>query len=461
MATIEAVLNSIDANLDASRERLFDLLRIPSVSTDPAYTGDCLRAANWLADYLKALGYSADVRPTPGHPMVVGHAAAKRKDAPHILFYGHYDVQPPDPLELWAMAPFAPRIAEGAGGPEIVARGASDDKGQLMTFLEACRAFEAHGGLPCHVTFLFEGEEETGSPSLPAFLAANRDELSKPDLALICDTSMWNARTPAITVMLRGLAQEEVIIRGPSHDLHSGMFGGPVPNPIHVLAKIIGDLHDDQGRVTLPGFYDGVPELPEDIAQQWRDLEFDERAYLAAIGLTQAGGEAGRGVIEQIWARPTCDVNGIVGGYTGKGAKTVLPAQASAKFSFRLVGRQDPGALMESFREFVRARLLPDTTAEFISHGASGALQLPFGSEALARARRALTEEWGRDAVLAGCGGSIPIVGAFRRDLGMDALMIGFALDDDRIHSPNEKYSWLSFHKGARSWARVLDALAA
>jgi acetylornithine deacetylase/succinyl-diaminopimelate desuccinylase-like protein len=378
-----------------------------------------------------------------------------------VLFYGHYDVQPPDPLELWESDPFAPRLTAGKDGQEIVARGASDDKGQLMTFIEACRAFEANGGLPCHVTFLFEGEEETGSPSLPGFLAEHKEELSQAGLALVCDTSMWNAHTPAITVMLRGLAQEEVIIRGPSHDLHSGMFGGPVPNPIHILGKIIGDLHDDAGQVTLPGFYDGVPELPEAVAEQWRKLEFNESEFLSSLGLTCAAGETGRSVIEKIWARPTCDVNGIVGGYTGRGAKTVLPAQASAKFSFRLVGAQDAKSVLESFRNFVRARLPADAQVEFLNHGASNALQLPFGSEALSRAQRALTEEWDKEAVLAGCGGSIPIVGAFKRDLDMDALMIGFALDDDRIHSPNEKYSWTSFHKGARSWARILDALAA
>ncbi len=460
MATIDAVLNTIDANLPASTQRLFDLLSIPSVSTDPAYTQHCQRAANWLADQLKGLGYTADVRETPGHPIVVGHAKAKRKDAPHVLFYGHYDVQPADPLGLWETDPFAPRLAAGKDGDEIVARGASDDKGQLMTFIEACRAFEENGGLPCNVTFLFEGEEETGSPSLPGFLAANKDELSQPDIALVCDTSMWNATTPAITVMLRGLAQEEVFIRIASHDLHSGMFGGPVNNPVHVLAKIIADLHDEEGKVTLPGFYAGVPEIPEDIAEQWRALDFDEAAWLGEIGLTRIGGEKGRGILEQIWARPTCDVNGVVGGYTGKGSKTVLPAEASAKFSFRLVGKQDAKAVLESFRAFVKERLPADAKVEFVNHGASNALQLPFGSEALNRARRALTEEWDKEAALTGCGGSIPIVGAFKRDLNMDALMIGFALDDDRIHSPNEKYSYTSFHKGARSWARVLDALA-
>ena len=461
MATLEAILATIDKNIDASTQRLFDLLRIPSVSTDPAYTKECERAADWLVRELQGLGYSAESRPTPGHPIVVGHANAKRKDAPHLLFYGHYDVQPPDPLELWKTEPFAPRLQQGDGTQEIVARGASDDKGQLMTFVEACRAFEANGGLPCNVTFLFEGEEETGSPSLPEFLAANKAELSEPALALVCDTGMWNATTPGITIMLRGLVQEEVILRGASHDLHSGMFGGPVVNPIHVLAKIIGELHTEDGEVALPGFYDGVPELPEDIAAQWRELDFDEAAFLEGIGLSQVGGEAGRGVIEQIWARPTCDVNGIVGGYTGKGSKTVLPAQASAKFSFRLVGTQNPTKIVETFHAFVRERLPVDGTAEFSSHGASGASILPFGAEALKRARRALADEWGVEAALTGCGGSIPIVGAFKRDLGMDALMIGFALEDDRIHSPNEKYSLTSFHKGTRSWARVLAALAA
>ena len=460
MGNLDAVLSSIDANIDASKDRLVDLLSIPSISTDPAYTKECERAADWLVAALKGLGYFAESRATPGHPIVVGHAKAKRANAPHVLFYGHYDVQPADPLELWEAPPFEPRVRRGADAEEIVARGASDDKGQLMTFVEACRAYEANGGLPCDVTFLFEGEEETGSPSLPDFLAIYRLELSEPSLALVCDTAMWNAKTPAITVMLRGLAHEEVVLTAASHDLHSGMFGGPVVNPIHVLAKIIGDLHDADGKVTLPRFYDGVPEIPADVAAQWRALDFDESAFLSALGLTKVAGERGRGALEQIWARPTCEVNGVYGGYMGKGTKTVLPAKAGAKFSFRLVGTQDPEKVLESFRGFVRERLPADVKAEFSAHGASGALSLPFSSPELSRARKALGEEWGVDAALVGCGGSIPIVGAFKNELGMDALMIGFALDDDRIHSPNEKYSLTSFHKGARSWARVLAALA-
>ncbi|MDB5508531.1 MAG: Peptidase [Hyphomicrobiales bacterium] len=459
MPAIEQVLGKIDSNLDAAVQRLFGLLAIPSVSTDPAFAQDCQRAGQWLVDELKSLGFEVSLRQTAGHPMVVAHAKAKRRDVPHVLFYGHYDVQPADPLELWETDPFKPHLAETPEGQRIVARGAADDKGQLMTFVEACRAFMETGGLPCDVTILFEGEEETGSPSLPDFLAANRDEL-KADLMLVCDTGMWNKDTPAITTMLRGLVLEEVIVHGASRDLHSGMFGGPAINPIRVLGRIVADLHDDQNRVALPGFYDGVEDLPHDVAEQWHALDFDQQKFLADVGLSEPAGEHDRSVLEQIWSRPTCDVNGIVGGYTGKGSKTVLPAQASAKFSFRLVGKQDPDAVVESFRAFVRERLPADCRAEFLSHGASPALQLPFSSEALARARRALHQEWGREPVLAGSGGSIPIVGAFKKDLGMDTLMIGFGLDDDRIHSPNEKYEMSSFHKGARSWARVLDTLS-
>ena len=459
MAALDMVLAKIDANLDSALGRLFKLIEIPSISTDPAYAGECVRAAEWLAGELREIGCEATVRPTPGHPMIVGQAKAKRPDVPHVLFYGHYDVQPPDPLDLWETPPFEPRIAETGTGKQIVGRGVADDKGQLMTFIEACRAFKETGGIPCHLTFFLEGEEETGSPSLPAFLTANAAEL-KADMALVCDTGMWDKETPAITIMLRGLVLEEVVIHAANRDLHSGLFGGAAVNPIHVLARIIADLHDGKGRVTLPGFYNGVTELPEEIAAQWRDLHIRENGFLGDVGLAVPAGEEGRSVLEMVWSRPTCDVNGILGGYTGKGSKTVLPAQASAKFSFRLVGSQDPDKIAAAFRTFVKARLPADCRAEFVSHGASGALQLPFSSEALSLARRALQAEWGKEPVLAGCGGSIPVVGAFKHELGMDTLMIGFGLEDDRIHSPNEKYELSSFHKGIRSWARVLNALA-
>ncbi|MGO9390075.1 M20/M25/M40 family metallo-hydrolase [Rhodoblastus sp.] len=460
MSNLDKVLETLDADRQGALYRLFELLRFKSISTDPAYAPECARAADWLVAQLQSLGFEASSRPTAGHPIVVAKAKAARPDAPHVLIYGHYDVQPVDPVELWQSDPFDPRLVESETGPKIVARGAADDKGQLMTFVEACRAFRAHGGLPCGITFLFEGEEESGSTSLPAFLEANAKEL-RANLMLVCDTNMWDRDTPLITCMLRGLALEEVVIKAASRDLHSGMFGGPAVNPIHVLAKIIAGLRDETGRITLPGFYEGVPELPEEIKQQWEALKFDAKDFLGEVGLSVPAGEANYSVLEQIWARPTCDVNGVIGGYVGPGSKTVLPAQASAKFSFRLVGKQNPQAIVDAFRAYVLENLPADCEAEFISHGASPALSLPFRSEAILRASRALEAEWGRPAVLAASGGSIPIVGLFKRELKMDALMVGFGLDDDRIHSPNEKYELSSFQKGARSWARILAALAA
>jgi acetylornithine deacetylase/succinyl-diaminopimelate desuccinylase-like protein len=456
----DRVLAFIDANLEQSLERLFALLRIPSISTDAAFAGECRRAAEWLAAELSTLGFDASVRPTTGRPMVVAHSDAARAQGPRVLFYGHYDVQPPDPLQQWNSPPFEPRLVETDGRKRIVARGAADDKGQLMTFMEACRAFiAAEGKLPLPVTILFEGEEETGSPSLKPFLDANKDEL-KADVALVCDTDMWDAGTPAVTTMLRGLVLEEVIVQGTSHDLHSGLFGGPAINAIHVLARVLAEIHGTDGRVAIPGFYDGVDELDPEIRMQWTNLGFDERRFLDDIGQTKPAGEQGRSLLELMWARPTCDVNGIVGGYTGEGSKTVIPARASAKVSFRLVGDQNPLAVRDAFRAFVRARLPDDCKVEFISHGASPALRLPLASPYLTKTRAALEAEFGRPAVLKGSGGSIPIVGAFRHDLGMDTLMVGFGLDDDRIHSPNEKYDLSSFHKGTRSWARILAALA-
>jgi acetylornithine deacetylase/succinyl-diaminopimelate desuccinylase-like protein len=309
------------------------------------------------------------------------------------------------------------------------------------------------------VTVLLEGEEESGSPSLGGFLDAHQGELAH-DLALICDTSMWDPATPAITATLRGLVGEEVVLTGADRDLHSGLFGGPAQNPIRVLARILADLHDADGRVTLPGFYDGVDELPEAVAAQWNALGLTAEGFLGPLGLSEPAGERGRSVLEQVWARPTCEFNGIVGGYTGDGFKTVLPAKASVKVSFRLVGTQDPAAIRDAFRAHVRARLPADVSAEFHGHGGSPGLALAFDSPALARAKQALTEEWGREAAIIGGGGSIPVVGEFKRRLGMESLMIGFGLDDDRIHSPNEKYELTSFRKGARSWVRVLDALA-
>lgn len=460
MSDLERVLEAVDGGMPEALGRLFELLKIDSISTDPAYKESCLNAANWLVDELKSIGFEAARHDTPGHPMVVGHQKGTDKKAPHLLFYGHYDVQPVDPLELWNTPPFEPAIEETPAGNVIRGRGAADDKGQLMTFVEACRYWkQVTGSLPANVSLFFEGEEESGSPSLIPFLEENKQQL-KADLALVCDTGMWDSNTPTISTMLRGMVGEEVTITGPSLDLHSGMYGGPAINPIRVLNRILADLHDDNGQITLPGFYDGVPELSDTIKQQWSSLNHDGQAFLESVGLSVPAGEEGYSVLEQIWARPTCDVNGISGGYTGEGFKTVLPSTATAKVSFRLVGDQDPVAIQKAFYQHVRDRLPPDCSVSFKTKDGSKATVMQVDSVPFRQAQQALSDEWENDAVYAGCGGSIPVVGHIKTILEMDSLLVGFGLDDDAIHSPNEKYSLKSFHKGIRSWVRILDALS-
>jgi len=454
--SLEKVLAQIDADLENATERLLELLRIQSISTDPAFAEECDKAADWLVDDLKSLGFDASKRATPGHPMVVGHAKGSGQ---HAVFYGHYDVQPVDPIDLWDNPPFEPAVEDTAKGRVIRGRGSSDDKGQLMTFLEACRAWIAvTGSLPIKVSIFFEGEEESGSPSLVPFMRENAEELSA-DVALICDTGLFGHETPAIVTMLRGLLAEEIVITGPDKDLHSGMFGGLARNPIHVLTKMIAGLRDETGRITLPGFYDGVPELSDEIRSQWQNLSFDHNKFLSDVDLSLPAGEIDRTPLEMIWSRPTCEVNGISGGYEGEGFKTVLPSKASAKISFRLVGTQDPDAIHKSFVNYVNSLLPPDCSAEFpLGHGAA-ASQMSISHPAFEQARAALSDEWPNAAAYVGCGGSIPIAGHFKEILGIDAMLIGFGRDDDQIHSPNEKYDLECFHKGIRSWARVLAAM--
>lgn len=462
MSNLEAVLNHIDQDLDKSVERLFNLLRIASISTDPAYKNDCQKAADHVANDLRSIGFEADVRPTAGHPVVVGKAnGTSTGKGPRVLFYGHYDVQPVDPLDLWKTPPFEPRIEELPGGRKIiVARGACDDKGQAMTFVEACRAFKAvTGKLPLPITTMIEGEEECGSKNLFGFVRDNANEF-KLDLALVCDTAMWNTDTPSVTTSLRGLVYEEVKVTCADRDLHSGLFGGAAQNPVRVLAKILAAIHDDNGKVTIPGFYDGVSELPPDILADLKALNLTADQFLGQVGLKYSSGEKGRLVLEQTTTRPTAEFNGIVGGYTGEGAKTVIAGEASAKVSFRLVGSQDPEKVRDAFRKFVRDRIPADCKVEFQNFGLAPALQLSFDNPALNKARTALAEEWGKKAVTVGAGGSIPIVADFKSVLNMDSLLVGFALDDDRVHSPNEKFDLKCFHKGIRSWARILAALA-
>jgi acetylornithine deacetylase/succinyl-diaminopimelate desuccinylase-like protein len=307
---------------------------------------------------------------------------------------------------------------------------------------------------------MIEGEEECGSKNLFGFVRDNADEF-KLDLALICDTSMWDQKTPAITTSLRGLVYEEIRLTCADRDLHSGLFGGAAQNPLRVLSKILAAMHDDNGRVTIPGFYDGVPELPAEVKADLKGLNLTAETFLGQVGLKAPAGEKDRMLIEQIATRPTAEINGVIGGYTGEGAKTVIPGKALGKVSFRLVGQQDPRKVREAFRAFVKARLPIDCTVEFANFADSPAIQLPFDNPSLDKARAALQAEWGKKTIMMGAGGSIPIVGDFKSVLGMDSLMVGFALDDDRVHSPNEKFDLISFHKGIRSWARILNALSA
>ena len=568
---ITDVLKALGKEKKAALDRLFEFLSIASISTDPAYKAECGRAAQWAASSLKDIGFDASVRKTGGHPMVVGHyRSAKGGAVPNVLFYGHYDVQPPDPLELWKSPPFEPKIRRSAKhGRIIVARGASDDKGQVMTFFEAARAWKnTSGDLPVNVTVFLEGEEECGSPSLLPFLKDNRREL-KADYALVCDTDQRDAETPAIITRLRGMAFVELTIRTANRDLHSGLYGGVALNPIRVLTQLLGGLHGKNGRVRIPGFYDGIKRPGKKQLAQWKALGAGVKTQLKDVGLSTPAGEDAYSPIEQLWARPTVEVNGIWGGYTGPGVKTVIPSTAHAKLSFRLVPGQDPHAVLKAFRAYVKAALPKDAKAEFSGEEGSPAIafdisqpiyklaadvlaqefgrapvfcgsgasipivevfktklgmdsrgrntgpgvktvipstahaKLSFrlvpgqdphavlkafrayvkaalpkdakaefsgeeGSPAIAfdisqpiykLAADVLAQEFGRAPVFCGSGASIPIVEVFKTKLGMDSLLMGFALDDDQIHAPNEKYNVSSFEHGARAWTRLLGRL--
>lgn len=451
------VLAHIDADFDAAVSRLSDLLRIPSVSTDSKHNADTRRCAEHVAADLRSIGFDAKPYPTQGHPMVVGHYPGPKGYAgPHLLYYGHYDVQPPDPLNLWTSPPFEPTIVDGPHGKRIVARGAVDDKGQVMLFIEAFRAWKkTHGELPAKITVLIEGEEESGSKSLDPFLKEHKDMLTA-DVCIVSDTGMWDVDTPAITTRLRGLVYVEVTLHGPAMDLHSGMYGGAVANPCNDLCRILGQLINSDGVIQIPGFYDDVEELTPHQRKQWESLEFDEAEFLGGAGLKTPRGEKGRTTLERVWSRPTCDINGLYGGYTGEGAKTVIASKATAKLSCRLVPSMDPKKVYDGIKAFLEARTPPDCRWEIHPHGMSPAIRVPGDSPFVKAAARGLGKVYANETKLIGTGGSIPLVGSIQRILGFDSLLVGFGLDDDRVHSPNEKFELTCYQRGIKSHAAML-----
>ena len=460
MARLDPVLEYAESDFGNAVSRYLAFLRIPSISTDPAYKDEVRRAGKCLEDEFRSLGFEATLHETAGHPILLAHHEGEASGAPHLLYYGQYDVQPPEPLELWDSPPFEPAIVDGPHGKRVVARGAVDDKGQAMTFLEAFRAWKAvHGALPASVTVILEGEEECGSVSLPGFLEKHATALREASIAIITDTNAWDIDTPAITYRLRGNVYMEVTLGGPSRDLHSGLYGGAVVNPLNALTEILGQLHGRDGRVQILGFYDDVEDLSVSERKAWAALNFDEADFLGEAGLTQSIGEAHYSLLERLWARPTCDLHGIWGGYTGPGSKTVIANHASAKLSFRTVPNQKPAKIMKGLKQFLDARTPPDCKWRVEQFGGSEGILVPADGPYMQAARTGLKDIFKKAAAMVGCGGSIPVVGDLQKQLGLDSILVGFGLSDDRIHSPNEKFELKCLKNGILSHAAILDRM--
>ena len=458
--TLNPVLQQIDADFDSAVKRLQTFLQFPSISTDPEYKAEVRRCAEYITNDLKSIGLDAKLHDTIGHPMVVATDDSAGLDAPRVLYYGHYDVQPVEPLDEWKFPPFDATIVDGPIGKRILARGAADDKGQLMTFVEAIRAWKSmYESLPVRIVILLEGEEESGSESLVPFLNEHKEEL-QADTCIVCDTSMWNEDTPAITSRLRGLVYIEATLHGPSHDLHSGGYGGAVVNPANALTEILGQLHDGDGRVQIDGFYDDVEIVSEEQIEQWNSLGDADALTLDSSGAKATYGEKGYSTLERLWSRPTCDINGLWSGYIGEGAKTVIGATASAKISCRLVAHQKPEAIQKALFAFLEERTPAGCHWDLKGFGSSPAIAVPTESPWLSAACKAMSNIFPNPTVLIGSGGSIPVVGEFQEILGVDAVLVGFSLDDDLIHAPNEKYELTCFHRGILSQAAILEAYA-
>lgn len=452
-------MSKIQDYLDTHRDRfeaeLIEFLRIPTVSAEPSLKGEVARGAQWVADQLARLGLSAEVIPTSGHPLVYAESPPV-PGAPAVLVYCHYDVQPADPLGLWTSGPFEPVVRDG----NLYARGATDDKGQLFTHVKSVEAWLAtERRLPVQLKFLIEGEEEVGSAALEPFIVANTKRLAC-NAVVISDGGQFAPGIPAITYGLRGIAYYELRVTGPNRDLHSGVYGGSVTNPANALAKILAALIDDQGRITVPGFYDNVVELSPQERSQLAALKFDDAAAMRDLGVDAFTGEAGYSTLERRWARPTFDINGLWSGYQGEGSKTVLPAKAGAKFSFRLVPNQQPEQVTHGLRALLERIKPPGVTLELLDLHGAGATVFPLNSPYLEAAARAIEHAFGRRPVYTREGGSIPIVSTFHDALGVDILLLGWGQNDDNAHSPNEKFSLADFHAGIRASAALWEQIA-
>jgi succinyl-diaminopimelate desuccinylase len=454
----------LDENASRFQDDLLEWLKMASVSTDPAFAPEVRRAAEWLKNRFDQLGFSSELIETSGHPIVYAESPPV-EGAPVVLVYGHYDVQPPDPLNLWTSPPFEPVIRDN----KVYARGSTDDKGQLLTHVLSCEGWmHAAGSLPLQIKFLIEGEEECGSQGLKEYLAGEYNDRTDPprerlaaDICVISDSSQYGPGQPAITYGLRGLAYFELRLTGPNRDLHSGGFGGAVANPANALCRMMAALHDQQGRVQVPGFYDDVQELTAAEQDEFRSLNFDDRELMQDLEVSALPGEPGFSSLERRWARPTCDINGIWGGYQGEGAKTVLPAKASAKFSFRLVPNQDPKKIGVALRSWLTGLCPPGIRMELIDmHGDPGVV-VPLDNRFVEPAADAIETAFGKRPVFIRSGGTIPVVGYFKQLLGIDTLLLGWGQEDDNPHSPNEKFSLADYQRGIKASAELWQNIAA
>lgn len=444
----------IESNRDRFLDELLEFLKIPSISTLPEHKPDVQRAAGFVAAQLSAAGLeNVEIIPTAGHPLVYGewlHAEGK----PTVLCYGHYDVQPPDPLELWETPPFEPALRDG----NLYARGSADDKGQMYIHIKAVESLMKQlGRLPVNVKFLIEGEEEIGGASIASYVGENAEKL-KADVALVSDTAMYTDGIPTLCIGLRGLVYTEIEARGPSRDLHSGLYGGSAPNAVFGLVELLSRLKTPDGVIRIPGIYDDVEAPAPAEKESWRSLPFSEQEFLRnEVGATALTGEAGYSVLERIWARPTLEVHGIAGGFTAAGAKTVIPAKATAKVSLRLVPDQDPAKVVAAFRRFVAASTPEGIQTEVRILSESAASMVNPDHPAIRTAAEAFSEIFGRPTVFTRSGGSIPIVGDFARHLQIPTVLMGFGLPDDGLHSPNEKFKLDNFYLGIRTVSRFFE----